>query len=148
MTAIAQQIDVRMKAHNLSIMALETKAGVRPHAVRNILTGKSKSPSAVNLQAIADVLGCSVKDLLATPTVLQEGEISKSLDDLLQEKHANPTLMGECVKAIEEGLKQTKKNITTAQFLTCVREVYLHSLQKSPVQVNKEFAEWFMDLMD
>lgn len=148
MTAIAQQIDVRMKAHNLSIMALETKAGVKPHAVRNILTGKSKSPSAVNLQAIADVLGCSVKDLLATPTVLQEREISKSLDDLLQEKHANSSLMGECVKAIEEGLKQTKKSITTAQFLTCVREVYLHSLQKNPVQVNKEFAEWFIDLMD
>ena len=148
MTAIAQQIDARMKAHDLSIMALETKAGVKPHAVRNILTGKSKNPSAVNLQAIADVLGCSVKDLLAAPTVLQKEDEHPSLDELLQEKHANLPLMTDCVKVIEDYIQQTKKTITTAQFLTCVREVYLHSLQRHPQEANKEFAEWFIDLMD
>ena len=148
MTSIAQQIDARMKAQNLSIMSLEAKSGVKPHAVRNILTGKSKSPSAVNLQAIADVLGCSVKDLLATPAALQEKENHKSLEALLKEEHANSSLMEECVKVIEDCIQKTKKNITTAQFLTCVKEVYLHSLQKEPHQVNKEFTEWFIDLMD
>ncbi len=148
MTPIAKQIDARMKVQNLSITVLEAKSGVKPHAVRNILTGKSKSPSAVNLQAIADVLGCSVKDLLETPVALQEETSPKSLDDLLQEKHANPLLMEECIKVIEEGLQKTQKNINTAQFLTSVREVYLHSLQKDPSQVNKEFAEWFINLMD
>ncbi|HUX78547.1 MAG TPA: helix-turn-helix transcriptional regulator [Alphaproteobacteria bacterium] len=147
MTAIAKQIDARMKAHNLSIMTLETKAGVKPHAVRNILTGKSKSPSAVNLQAIADVLGCSVKDLLTTPTVLQEEETHPSLEDLLQEKHANSPLMRDCVTTIENALQKAQKTITTGQFLTSVREVYLHSLQKNPQKVNNDFAEWFVDLM-
>ncbi len=147
MTAIAKQIDARMKAQNFSIMTLETKADVKPHAVRNILTGKSKSPSAVNLQAIADVLGCSVKDLLATPTVLQEEKDNKSLEDLLEEKHVGSFLMRDCVNVIEEYLQKTKKSITTVQFLTCVREVYLHSLQKDPQKVNKDFAEWFIDLM-
>lgn len=148
MTNIAQQIDARMKAQNLSITSLEAKSGVKPHAVRNILTGKSKSPSAVNLQAIADVLGCSVKDLLATPAALQEKENHKSLEDLLKEEHANSSLMEECVKVIEDRIQKLGKNITTAQFLTYVKEVYLHSLQKEPQQVNKEFAEWFIDLMD
>ena len=148
MTLIAKQIEARMKAQNFSIMDLETKAGVKPHAVRNILTGKSKSPSAVNLQAIADVLECSVKDLLATPTALLKEDDHKSLEDLLKEKHVNSSLMRDCVIVIEEYLQQTKKTITTAQFLTCVREVYLHSLQKDPRKVNKDFAKWFVDLMD
>lgn len=147
MTPIAQQIDARMKAHDLSIMALETKSGLKPHAVRNILTGKSKSPSAVNLQAIADVFGCSVKDLLATPSVLQEEGIHKSLDDLLTEKHVNSSLMGDCIHAIEDSLQKTQKAITNGQFLTCIREVYLHSLQKDSQKVNKDFAEWFVGLM-
>jgi transcriptional regulator with XRE-family HTH domain len=148
MTPIAQQIDVRMKAKDLSIMSLETKAGVKPHAVRNILTGKSKNPSAVNLQAIADVLRCSVKDLLTAPTLLEEEVTHPSLEDLLQEKYANLSLMGDCIAAIEETLKNKHKTVTNAQFLTSVREVYLHSLQKTPPKVNKEFAEWFIDLMD
>lgn len=147
MTAIAQQIDARMKAHDLSIMSLETKAGVKPHAVRNILTGKSKNPSAVNLQAIADVLGCSVKDLLETPAVLQKEEENPSLENLLESKYAHSSLMGDCVTAIEQSLQKAHKTVTNAQFLTCVRELYLHSLQKHPQKVNEEFAEWFVDLL-
>ena len=147
MTIIAQQIDVRMKAKNLSIMNLEAKAGVKPHAVRNILTGKSKNPSAVNLQAIADVLGCSVKDLLTAPSALQEAT-QPSLEELLEAKHVNSSLMQECVATIEGTLKKARKTLTNVQFLTCVREIYLRSLQKAPQKVNKEFAEWFIDLMD
>jgi hypothetical protein len=26
-------------------------------------------------------------------------------------------------------------------------KIYLHSLQKTPQKVNKEFAEWFVDLL-
>lgn len=62
-TSVAKQISVRMKAKNLSILMLEREAGLKNHAVRNILRGKSKRPSADILQAIADVLGCTVKEL-------------------------------------------------------------------------------------
>lgn len=147
MTTIAQQIDARMKAKNLSVTHLEAKAGIKTHAVRNILSGKSKSPSAINLQAIADVLGCSVKDLLGAAAALQEEE-SLSLEDLLDAERVDSSLMGDCVVVIEDILQKTHKTLTNAQFLTCVREVYLHSLQKTPPVVNRDFAEWFMDLMD
>jgi len=111
------------------------------------LRGKSKRSSAVILQAIADILGCSVKELLATPSVLQEDKTHQSLENLLKEKNANASLMGDCVTAIEDYLQKTKKTITTAQYLTCLRELYLHSLQKDPQKVNEDFAEWFIDLM-
>lgn len=147
--SISQQIDIRMTAKNLSIMALESKAGLKTHAVRNILRGKSKSPSAVNLQAIADVLGCSVKDLLSTPELLQEESLS-SLEEILQKKYtayAKSGLLVDVVKAVDDLVQKQRKDLTVEQVLICVRETYLHSLQKDPTKVDKDFAEWFMGLM-
>jgi transcriptional regulator with XRE-family HTH domain len=147
---IAQQVEVRMKAKHLSIPELESQAGLKTHAVRNILRGKSKNPSAVNLQAIADVLSCSVKDLLETPEVLDEGPQSASLEEVLQatySKYDKKHLLPEVVKTVEILTQKQRKNLTVEQFLTCVREVYLHSLQKDPTKVDQDFAEWFMGLM-
>ncbi|MBY0291791.1 MAG: helix-turn-helix transcriptional regulator, partial [Alphaproteobacteria bacterium] len=84
---LTKQVAMRMKARDISIMELENKADVKTHAVRNILRGKSKSPSAVNLQAIADFLGCAVKDLLDIPEALQEDDESESLDEILIKKY-------------------------------------------------------------
>ncbi len=145
---IAKQIDLRMKAQNISISTLEKKAGGWPHAVRNILTGKSKSPSAVNLQAIADALGCTVKDLLETPEALQEHSCCELLDEILKKKHdAKTELMPETARVIHDLLQKSNKDITVEQFLIYIRELYLHSLQKNPNKVDLKFAEWFKDLM-
>ncbi len=150
MPPIAYQIDARMKAHNFSIMELETQAGLKPHAVRNILTGKSKSPSAVKLQAIADVLGCTVKDLLSPPIVgTEESETTaSSLEDQLQQPYiAGLPLMKDCITVIDSLLQKTSKSVTTGQFLTCVREVYLQSLSADSQKANRDFAEWFVGLL-
>ncbi len=145
---LAQQIEARMKVRNISIMSLENKAGLKPHAVRNILTGKSKRPSAVSLQAIADVLGCSVKDLLTTPPVLQEDTFCLSMEEILKTKYyqrSNQNLMSETVKVVESLLLH--KDITVEQFLVYLKEVYIRSLQKDPRKVDQEFATWFINLM-
>lgn len=146
---IDQQIEARMKARNMSIVELESLAGLKTHAVRNILRGKSKNPSAVNLQAIADVLGCSVKDLLSTPEVLEES-LPVSLEEVLQGKYTTYDKQGlfpKVTQAVNEFVQRQNKNLTVEQFLTAVKEIYLHSLQKDPTQVDKDFAEWFMSLM-
>lgn len=145
---LAQQIEVRMKAQNISIMSLENKAGLKPHAVRNILTGKSKRPSAVNLQAIADTLGCSIKDLLSESPISQEEASGFSRDDILKMKYpelSNHNLIYEVVKVVDSLLRQ--KNVTVDQFFVCLQEVYLQSIQKDPRTVDREFATWFVDLM-
>ncbi len=148
MNIIAQNISLKMKAAGLTIMALEAKAGLNPHAVRNIVTGKSKNPSAVNLQAIADALNSNIKDLLEIPKGLQQDEfcLRLSIETLLQKTHTTSSLMEECVRVVDELFQKNKKPITTTQYLTCVREAYLHSLEKSPSTVNKAFAKWFISL--
>jgi DNA-binding Xre family transcriptional regulator len=144
MNPIARNIDARMKANAISITGLEAKAGLKPHSVRNIVTGKSKNPSAINLQAIADVLGCTVKDLLS-PLDFEKETLSS--EETLQKNYQNSSLMTECIRTIDKLLQKTSRPITQEQYLTCVREVYLHSLQNRPAAVNKDFAEWFVNLM-
>lgn len=146
---IDQQIEARMKARNMSIVELESLAGLKTHAARNILRGKSKNPSAVNLQAIADVLGCSVKDLLSTPEVLEEA-LPVSLEEVLQGKYTTYDKQGlfpKVTQAVDEFVQTQNKNLTVEQFLTAVKEIYLHSLQKDPTKVDQDFAGWFMGLM-
>jgi len=63
-TSLKEEIRKRMEAKNLSIAALERKAGLNIHAIRNILTGKIRKPSAQCLQATANALECSLLDLM------------------------------------------------------------------------------------
>jgi transcriptional regulator with XRE-family HTH domain len=145
---IDQQITARMKAKHMSIVELEAKAGLKTHSVRNILRGKSKSPSAVNLQAIADALGCTVKDLLSTPEVLEETPLS--LEEVTQGAYSTYDkrgLLPEVVKAVDRLVRKERKNVTVEQFVTSVAETYLHSLQKDPTKVDLDFAKWFIGLM-
>ncbi len=146
-TAIAKQISVRMKAKNFSILTLEREAGLKTHSVRNILRGKSKRPSADILQAVADVLGCTVKDLLQNQEIFQEEEFSESKDEQLNETYAYPTLYLDTVQFVNNVLHQKGRNVTVKQALTCFEEIYFHSAQKDPTKVDKEFSEWWIDLV-
>ena len=58
-------IEARRLNLGMSRAVLADKAGITRESVRLIEIGKSK-PNAATLKAIADVLGCSVMDLLTT----------------------------------------------------------------------------------
>lgn len=146
-TSIAKQISVRMKAKNLSIHTLEREAGLKTHAVRNILRGKSKRPSADILQAVADVLGCTVKDLLTNQDIFQEENFSELKDERLNTTYAYPTLYAETVQFVNEVLQQKDEHATVKQAQTCFEEIYFNSAQKDPSKVDKEFGEWWIDLV-
>lgn len=146
-TAIAKQISVRMKAKNLSILTLEREAGLKTHAVRNILRGKSKRPAADILQAVADVLGCTVKDLLQNQEIFQEEDFSESKEERLNTVYAYPALYVETVKFVNEAIQQRNEPATVKQAQTCFEEIYFNSAQKDPSKVDKAFGEWWIDLV-
>ena len=146
-TAIAKQISVRMKAKNLSVLTLEREAGLKTHAVRNILRGKSKRPAGDILQAVSDVLGCTVKDLLQNQDIFQEEGLPESNDERLHTSYAYPALYVETVKFVNEALQQRKDPATVKQAQTCFEEIYFNSAQKDPSKVDKEFGEWWVDLV-
>lgn len=146
-TALAKQIAVRMKAKNFSILTLEREAGLKTHAVRNILRGKSKSPSVDIVHAVSEALGCTVKDLLQNEELFQEEELTESKNEKLNEPYAYPKLYLETVQFVNETLQQEGHTITVQQALTCFEEIYFHSSQKDPTKVDKEFGEWWIDLV-
>ncbi|MBP9674327.1 MAG: helix-turn-helix transcriptional regulator [Bacteriovoracaceae bacterium] len=145
-TAVAKHISTRMRAKNLSLSELEKEAGLKPHAVQNILRGRSKRPSADILQAVADVLGCSVKDLLTPQEITYEEELAHPNKELLNREYEHPELFSKIVNFVNDALKSKENKLTIEQFINCIQEIYLHSLQKDPTKVDEEFAEWWVDL--
>lgn len=64
MSYLVDNIRMRMEALNLTPVALSKRAGLNHTAVRDILTGKSKSPRAGTIEKLAKVLDCSASDLI------------------------------------------------------------------------------------
>lgn len=145
-TSIAKHISTRMRAKNLTLTALEKEAGLKPSAVQNILRGRSKRPSADILQAVADVLGCSVKELLTQQETSYEEDLAQSNTKLLSHEYEHPELFLEIVNFVNNALKNKENKLTIEQFMSCIQEIYLHSLQKAPKHMDEEFAEWWIDL--
>lgn len=146
-TNLARQISTRMKAKNISISSLEREAGLKTHAVRNIIRGKSKKPSAEIMQAIADVLGCTVRDLLENHELFEEVETENQESFAEESMYANKDLLAATVSSVNTILSNSGKDVTVRQALTCVEEVYLHALKQGASEPDSDFATWFIDLI-
>jgi len=143
-TPIANQLAARMKAKNFTNATLEKEAGLQRHAVQNILRGKSKRPNVESVQAIADVLGCTVKDLLKKNEMFQDQEPESIV---LSTPYNHPELLLETVQWVNTMIMKNKTKLSTKQAVTCVEEIYFYSLQKNPTKVDEDYAHWFMDLV-
>jgi transcriptional regulator with XRE-family HTH domain len=147
-TTLAKQLALRLKAQNLTPAALEKEAGLTPHAALNIVRGKSKRPSAQNLQAIANVLGCTIPDLLENHDMFQEDEEAIPTDELLTMTYKKPELFQEVLTAVNNKITHDKLSFTTQQVFNCVQEVYLHALQKKLDAADTVFLDWFLKAMN
>lgn len=144
-TIIAKQIHARMKAKNISTIEVEKQAGLKPHAVRNILRGHSKRPSVDIVHAVARVLACTVDDLLQGMNIFTDDKEGKTREELLDQPYKSG-LLAETMKLIDAKVSKEKHKLTIHQVLTCVEETYLYSLQNGLNKVDKDFADWFMGL--
>ena len=146
MTVLAKQISARMKAKNISTIELEREAGLKAHAVRNILRGHSKRPAVDIVQAIARVLDCTIEDLLQGYDIFTEDENEATKEEVLNQPY-KPGLLMETVKLVDSKVTKGKHRLTNKQVLICIEEIYLHSLQKGTQKVDQDFAEWFMEMV-
>ena len=92
-THLANQISIRMRAKNLSVASLEREAGLTNHSVLNILRGKSKRPSAEVLLAVADVLGCTINDLMVKVDIFENTGYSGDKQQILNGPYKPSNLM-------------------------------------------------------
>jgi len=146
-SSLAKQISARMKAKNLTINDIEKEAGLKTHAVRNILRGKSKRPSAEILQSIADVLHCDIRELLSKDES-QEDNLFEIQKEILNSLYEYPKLFIDTAQALNKKFDEKGIKVTIKQYISCVEEVYIHSLQKDPRKVDLDFVDWFVDLIE
>lgn len=139
---IKEQIMARAKEKNLSIQALEEKAGLNKN-VSNIVRNKSLNPQIKTLVAIAKVLDCTVNDLIADPqnTKLQIQKRQKELEDC----EFTETLFQEIVQKIIDRLQAKKIHVTLNQVMVALKEAYILFFTKKNKKVDTELIEWLID---
>lgn len=72
----------RMAAKRLNPYRLSKMAGLGADAVRDILRGRVVNPSAAHLQALADVLDCTVADFFGSPSDHADADIVTAPTDV------------------------------------------------------------------
>lgn len=124
-----------MEEKSLRTSDLEKLAGLKMSAVRNILLGKTKHPKAETLQAIAEVLGCTVPELLGKDSPQQESNLSSP-------KLEYPDLFLESAKSFVSRLEKEGGTLTLDQACFIIKETYLYSCQNNSKTVDEKFAKW------
>ena len=143
---LANQISSRLRAKNYSVASLEREAGLKSHSVRNILRGKSKRPSAEVLLAVADVLGCTINDLMVKEEIFKSTGYSGDTQKILNSPYAVSDLMDLVVQTINAKVKQKRKSLTLKQFLNCIQDTYIHAIQNGG-SFDKSYADWCVELL-
>lgn len=139
---LQRRIKNYLDATGLSVSALERQAGLKINVARNILRGQSRRPTAETLQAIANVMECTVQDLLGVKKETFTSSIKQPDDgsSLLE----SPEILNESLQCILNIIQEKGYNVTIKQTLTLLEEVYAYSMKKSPPHVEKDFVEWFI----
>lgn len=151
-TALARQIEARLRAKNMTVLELERLAGLKGHGVRNIIRGKSKKPSAQSLDAIGDMLGCTVKELLTLNDIFPEDENMPTREEVLESKFKPTPLLNEVTAFVMNNWNKGGENhnqvLNMQQILSSIHEITLNSLQRSLDHMDENFARWYLRVME
>src|SRR5581483_645813 len=121
--AMQENIKRQLQAKNMTAAELERRTGI-PHAVVNILHGRSKNPSIKTAQAIAKELGCSVEELLADETnALPQTNIP------ITNNHVwDSDLYSQAFQVVNQHVIKAKLNTTPEQMGQWLTDVYTYAL--------------------
>lgn len=129
---IQKNIKRQLQAKNMTAAELERRTGI-PHAVINILHGRSKNPSIKTAQAIAKELGCTVEELITDENAITTPAYAW-----------NPQIYTAALTAINSCIQQMQlqpKPETVGQWLT---EVYNYTIGSPTTNVDQRFVEWLL----
>lgn len=147
---IQYNIKQRMKALDMSIPDMETKAGVGRNVLGNFVSGARENPTLETLTRIAEVLECSVAELFKINTTNEDQ--SKLNADFLK---WNELLFHSCVNTVIKIVNELSTNnssfqnkiLDTNKIIFIINQVYKYSLKGSPdnLVANEKFAEFLIE---
>lgn len=129
----ALQINIKrhLAKQKMSAAELERRTGI-PHAVVNILHGRSKNPSLRTAQAIARELGCTVEELFS-----EEAEA-------LPAGAWDANLFKKATDAICKEISKHKIEASIEKVAACVCEVYSYTKDSPTRSIDARFVSWLV----
>jgi transcriptional regulator with XRE-family HTH domain len=132
-----------MESKQLTVHALERKAGLNRSAVRNILQGFSKKPSANVLMTIAEALDCTIEDLVGQGNDELSGRIKTVVKT--RNTHAwNDKLYIDAVKAVTKFAGEKDSQLKSDRIISLINETYKYSLDKGSDTLDQDFTKWLI----
>lgn len=129
----ALQINIKkhLAKQKMSAAELERRTGI-PHAVVNILHGRSKNPSLRTAQAIARELGCTVEELFSEQA------------DPLPTGAWDANLFKKSADAICKEIATHKVEASVEKVAACVCEVYAYTKGSPMGNIDARFVSWIV----
>jgi transcriptional regulator with XRE-family HTH domain len=142
-SGLQKRIKNYLETMNLTVTAFERKSGLKTNVVRNILRGQSKKPTGETLQAIANVMECTIQDLLEGKSALHREEMGVSPHESPAVQF--PEILNEILGCVQIMSKKNKYKLSVHQTLRLVEEIYSYTIKKNPPKVDTDFVEWFVE---
>lgn len=148
MIILKEKIIDYMKERKLSIAALERRAGLSIHSIRNILKDRIKKPSAQSLQIIAETIECSLADLIQK-SPYKNGELGKIIKALVTKENCmildDIELMRGCSQTLITLVKEEGKSLSIDDYLNILKNVYSYSASEKIRTVDHKFSKWLIE---
>lgn len=134
--AIQQNIKKQLAQKNMTAAELERRTGI-PHAVVNIIHGRSKNPSLRTAQAIAQELGCTVEELFAEQPAQQSQALGNGGFDInLYKKACNAV----CTEIQKSNLQPRPEQVAA-----CLTETYNYAFGSQTQTIDQRFVAWLVN---
>jgi len=138
MSTLKFAIKEKIQQHGISAHALERMAGLKPSAVQNILYGRSKNPSVTTIQAIANALGCDIRDLLSNDSATKPSSASANLP-------WDQRLYIECANIVGSVAGSHDVHLSKSDIIEVVDEVYEYSISNDLKKPDINFTKWIIE---
>lgn len=139
MQILQRNLKEKMMAKGFSAHNLERQAGLRPSAVQNILSGRSKSPGIDIVAAIAQILECPI-DALIKDDPKDYNDFSSKVSQPWDGK-----LYSLSLDLVLKLLKEKELNASKDIALKYAEQVYNYSLAANRKAPDKSFAKWIIE---
>jgi len=127
--------------HRHSIRDLEHQAGLQSNAIHNILSDRSKNPTIDTVLKIADILGCSIDEMLGREGFAHKPNATKkagtTFDLCLFQSTCNYVMQFIEVNNLGK--------LVLSDVIYCVEEIYKYCLNTKSRIFEQNFAQWFLE---
>lgn len=139
---LQSNIKKHLQLKNLTAAELERRTGI-PHAVVNILHGRSKNPSLKTVHAIAQELGCSVEDLLSTQ--IKAAVTGEAVVTEADQTSWDASLYLATVQLVLKHVENLVERPSLPRVTAWVNEAYSYGLGSPERKADERFIHWMIE---